>query len=112
MGEAKRRSMINIPVKPKDGFYLCKKCKGTGFVFITDEEYFRQTYNGKFLKVGCDTCKGTGQVNWIENIFGKEERLTPTVKEVDLSTHISNFCQHLTFGEYQKLYNKREDDIK
>jgi DnaJ-class molecular chaperone len=41
----------------------CPKCNGTGEEVITPS-----------LTVFCWFCKGHGEVNWIENIFGSESK--------------------------------------
>lgn len=43
----------------------CPKCKGSGEtkIKLINDEFF----------VYCDFCKGHGNVNWIENIFGASQ---------------------------------------
>jgi len=66
---------------------LCDKCDGYGI-----DKYFK----AKNQFVHCDKCHGTGKLDWIENIVGKNKKkneLKPGVyiKEVDLSERVPAF---------------------
>jgi hypothetical protein len=41
---------------------VCSKCHGTKSMMVDDFYYFK-----------CDKCKGTGKLDWIENIVGKKK---------------------------------------
>ena len=43
--------------------YICSKCKGKKIIVYENNEIISYT--------SCDKCKGSGKVNWIENILGK-----------------------------------------
>jgi RecJ-like exonuclease len=76
-------------IKIKEGEIICDKCCGFGHIYSVE------IYNEK-----CDKCQGTGKVNWIENIFGKEKERPHTVPGVYM-TMVD--LSHITFGEYSKL---------
>ena len=52
--------------------YECDKCDGGGRLFCTYVNSFGSTVHERVL---CDKCGGRGKVNWIENIFGKEQKI-------------------------------------
>ena len=49
---------------------ICDKCNGNGDIYIQYVTIHDKVVDDKKI---CDKCKGTGEVNWIENIFGKQE---------------------------------------
>ena len=65
------------------GEIICDKCNGEGYIGIQSEtEMIALESNGiitkipgqmKFEYVICPKCIGTKKVNWIENIFGKQQ---------------------------------------
>lgn len=59
----KRRRLV--PLDPIKGEKHCADCNGTGRLRNKRE---------------CNRCKGTGKLNWLENIFGKDQ-VTQTLKE-------------------------------
>ena len=62
----------NPDLKLKEGEMYCDHCRGFGYI-----------YKKGIFDDRCTWCSGEGKLNWIERIFGKENRLP--MKEVDLS---------------------------
>lgn len=56
------------------GHSKCKKCNGKGYktLWILDREPFGKR-KFKKLKEICPVCKGEGNLNWVENLFGKKD---------------------------------------
>ena len=50
-----------MELSQKNKMYTCKKCKGTG-IYLIDKQYESE----------CLYCKGTGKIDWIDNILGIE----------------------------------------
>jgi len=42
--------------------YICKNCDGKGFITSPGTSNFVRT---------CSKCKGEGELDWLENVFGK-----------------------------------------
>jgi DnaJ-class molecular chaperone len=51
--------------------YVCDECNGSGSRDSSKDPVI--SLFGKILPpdIKCKKCKGTGNVNWVENIFGK-----------------------------------------
>jgi len=47
--------------------YKCDNCKGKG---VIASQWINHLMDDEKI---CDKCRGTGEVNWIENIFGKQD---------------------------------------
>ena len=60
--------------KSEFGYIICDKCKGIGNLLDV---------------VKCQKCYGSGKLNWIENIFGKEpEDRYKTIDRLDIGYSI------------------------
>lgn len=80
-------------MKLEEGEVECEACGGTGLTRRDGVKVVASTNPEEFA---CKKCDGSGRVNWIENIFGKQKnsRLVKPgvyVEEVDLSYMISPF---------------------
>lgn len=60
-----------------DGYYVCHSCKGSG----KDHEY---------NTLICDVCWGTGILDWIERITGKEMPFAVSSSSISSSTSSSS----------------------
>jgi len=82
-------------LKLNDGEIYCNRCNGSG-----DDPDFTGEKNG--FVMDCSKCRGTGKVNWIENIFGKQQILNPKIymKEIDLSEMIPTHAPGMLFIDY------------
>jgi len=73
------------------GEMICDVCEGTGNSGRTRFAYFNSSGRTKRapVSVPCKKCRGTGKVDWVENVIGemKGAWIKPEVhiKEVDLS---------------------------
>jgi len=72
-------------------FLICNECNGKG-ITITPKDQSPP----KFKWYYCSKCKGSGRLNWIENIFGKRPWL---IKE-DKILRTENTQRYLR-GEYR-----------
>ncbi len=66
-------------MKLKKGEILCDKCYGAGCVSkkkhtMVDLDHIEYDWSYK-----CDKCKGTGKLDWVENVVGKK----PLPEEVE-----------------------------
>lgn len=52
--------------------YICDICNGNGIVWEVWEKTQGQFKGNTFPKT-CSKCKGSGELNWVENIFGKNK---------------------------------------
>jgi DnaJ-class molecular chaperone len=50
----------------------CDECKGKGWITEKVSSNFH-SFSPKNITTMCEKCQGTGEVNWVENIFGKEK---------------------------------------
>jgi len=59
----------------KEGEIICDRCNGTGYRDISNipVRYNRKTGLPFFESTSCTICKGTGKLDWIDNVFGKED---------------------------------------
>jgi len=57
--------------KLKLGEMKCSKCNGTCFIYAKDHSKGIRHFAGQ--KIKCDKCYGTGKLDWIENIVGKNK---------------------------------------
>lgn len=55
----------------EDGIVICDRCQGSSI--IIDEFHIGNI---------CPKCHGTGKLNWIENIFGKEHPSISIAKDL------------------------------
>ena len=72
MGDSKRRKDFEDFITNRiieEGFVRCKKCKGTGYQPIRDDEGYLMMYENKVLLTPCIKCDGSGQINWIRELF-------------------------------------------
>jgi len=60
-------------IKLEDGEIICSQCHGTG-----KPNNNKINYKDPFLRVpkDCDKCYGSGKLDWIENIVGKEKPIS------------------------------------
>jgi len=77
----------NPDLKLKDGELYCDHCRGFGYI------YKKGIFDNR-----CTWCSGEGKLNWIERIFGKENRLP--IKEVDLSDVVPAFDPDILYLDY------------
>ena len=56
----------------------CDECNGEGFYFEMGTDLYG---NSKSQLRSCKKCKHTGKVNWIENVFGKQNTRRDEIKE-------------------------------
>lgn len=60
-------SYIGIKVPLNDGEIYCDLCK----------------QNGRYVNEMCPKCKGTGKLDWVENVVGKKEKLNVFVESYE-----------------------------
>lgn len=61
----------------------CDRCDGCG------EDYKNPLYEGAYFKP-CPKCNGEGNVDWIENIFGKK----PIIDIEEMKRYVTNKVLH------------------
>lgn len=76
--------------------YLCNRCKGRG-------TYSTKTKD-KRLKV-CRVCEGSGKLNWIDNVFGKEEK-SERIEFLDIPSPPDINMMKFLFNFYLQIKNE------
>jgi len=59
--------------------YVCDKCNGAGFIEYENDKFknidkvlYPDLLSQSFI-LSCPLCKGSGKLNWIENVLGKND---------------------------------------
>jgi len=63
------------PIVLKEGEMICSRCEGTRLLVTGEMEF--SSFDGTSIPSVeiCDKCLGTGKVDWVENVVGKDDGL-------------------------------------
>lgn len=70
-------------MKLKSNEVICPKCEGKKFTDVHYTKYY------KTLKL-CSKCKGTGKLDWIDNMLNRQTLKFDTFEHISLSNQVSN----------------------
>ena len=87
------------------GEIICDKCNGKKTFPVLP--VLNRITHIHITEVKCPKCKGTGKLDWIENVVGKKQNMVSPgvyVREVDVSEYIPN--KHCLYDEDDRYWLK------